>query len=101
MCILSLLLLVLECLNLKYLDNLLGLIVMLITQTVSFDITFGVCQHHHNVGSRHLPVVHGRVTSKLKPDTASIIHKSVGFKLSTKEGFVIHALKNMYNMYIL
>jgi hypothetical protein len=37
----------------------------------------------------------------IKPDTASIIHKSVGFKLSAKEGFFIHALKNMYNMYIL
>jgi hypothetical protein len=39
---------------------------MLITHSVSFDITFGVCQHHHNVGSRHLPVVHVRLTSKLK-----------------------------------
>jgi hypothetical protein len=39
---------------------------MLITHSVSFDITFGVCQHHHNVGSRHLPVVHVRMSSKLK-----------------------------------
>ena len=39
---------------------------MLITHSVFFDITLGVCQHHHNVGSRHLPVVHVRVTSKLK-----------------------------------
>jgi hypothetical protein len=31
---------------------------------VSFDITFGACQHHHNVGSRYLPVVHVRVTIK-------------------------------------
>jgi hypothetical protein len=35
---------------------------MLITHSVFFDITLGVCQHHHNVGSRHLPVVHVRVT---------------------------------------
>ena len=29
-------------------------------------VTLGVCQHHHNVGSQHLPVVHVCVTSKLK-----------------------------------
>jgi len=40
---------------------------------VSFDITSGVCQHHHNVGSRHLPVVHVRLTSKLKNLSAKMI----------------------------
>ena len=38
---------------------------MLITHSVSFDITL-------NVGSRHLPVVHVRVTSKLKPQKFQI-----------------------------
>ena len=29
-------------------------------------VTLGVCQHHHNVGTRHLPLVHVRMASKLK-----------------------------------
>ena len=39
---------------------------MLITHSVSFDITL-------NVGSRHLPVVHVRVTSKLKMAPTGLI----------------------------
>ena len=48
---------------------------------VSFDITFGVCQHHHNVGSRHLPLVHVRMTSKLKgrfENNRELLRKGIG-----------------------
>ena len=61
---------------------------MLITHSVSFDITFGVCQHHHNVGSRHLPLVHVRMTSKLKYLVFSISHSENTAKKSTKNALV-------------